>query len=179
MIPLLAAAVSVALIMTCIGLFDYLVVRPRMHYLAIDPGAQNSGWAKFAKDGSDLGLGAVKGGPDGLMDFLENLDPQPKVIILEQYVNMPGVNPLWRTNKTEQLIGAIKRHAKRNNITVHEQRNTVLSMGLRMNGFYKVYYDDQGKKKKHVDDEISAHAHGVYWLQTHGIRKSRIDTNGK
>jgi len=37
-----------------------------------------------------------------------------------------------------------------------------------------MYYKGR-KKVKHVDDQISAYAHGVYYLQTHGIRKSRVE----
>lgn len=149
-----------------------------MHYLAIDPGSQNTGWAMFAKDGSDLGMGKVTGGVDNFMDWLEDLDPQPKEIILEIYKNMPGKNPLWKQNYTEQVIGAIKRHARRKHITVHEQPNTVLSIGLRMSGFYRVYYDENNKNIKHVDDNVSAYSHGVYYLQSKGIRKPRVANNG-
>ncbi len=68
----------------------------------------------------------------------------------------------------------IKSYAHRHKIPLHEQPNTALKIGLKYIGCYTMYYDSRGKSKKHVDDEISAYAHGVYYLQSHGIRKSRV-----
>jgi len=145
-----------------------------MHYLAIDPGEKRTGWASFDEQGNELGLGTIVGDPDTFMDWLEALDPAPKEIIYENYRVNPTINHGFSKVVTVQLIGMIKRYAKTRDIPLHEQDNTRLSFGLRFIGMYGMYYKGR-KKVKHVDDQISAYAHGVYYLQTHGIRKSRME----
>jgi len=145
-----------------------------LHYLSIDPGQNNTGWAAFDRTGQELGFGDIRGGPDKFMDWLEGLVPQPKEIIYEGYAISPTINHGFSEAVTIQLIGMIKRHATKHNITLHKQRNTELKVALRMVGFYAMYYEPSGKKKKHVDDKVSAYAHGVYFLTKRGIRKSRL-----
>lgn len=144
-----------------------------MRYLAIDPGEKRTGWASFDEEGTETGMGTITGGPDGFMDWIEGLTDPPKEIIFEGYAVNPTINHGFSKVITVQLIGMIKRYAKNRNIPCHEQRNTVLPIGLRYIGMYGVY-NPPGKPKKHVDDQVSALAHGVYFLQTKGIRKSRV-----
>lgn len=144
-----------------------------MRYLAIDPGEKRTGWASFNEAGEETGLGTILGGPDGFMDWIEGLPDPPQEIIFEGYAVNPTINHGFSKVVTVQLIGMIKRYAKQRKIPIHEQRNTVLSIGLRYIGMYAVY-NPPGKSKKHVDDQISALAHGVYYLQKNGIRKSRV-----
>jgi hypothetical protein len=145
-----------------------------MYYLSIDPGEKTSGWAAFDKEGKELEFGKITGGPEAFMDWLESLVPRPTEIIYENYRVSPTLNHGFSKVVTIQLIGMIKRYAHTRKILLHEQPNTVLKIGLKYIGFYLMYYDASGKKKKHVDDEISAYAHGVYYLQKKGIRKSRV-----
>lgn len=145
-----------------------------MYYLAIDPGEKRTGWASFAENGDTISMGRIDGDADTFMDWIESLDTQPKVIIYENYRVSPTINHGFSKVLTSQLIGMIKRHAKKNNIKIYEQPNTVLKIGLKMAGFYKTYYKADGSKIKHVDDQVSALAHGIYWLQAHGKRKPRI-----
>jgi hypothetical protein len=145
-----------------------------LHFLSIDPGEKTTGWAAFDAAGQELEFGKVTGGPEGFMDWLENLVPKPAEIIYENYRINPTINHGFSKVVTIQLIGMIKRFAHTNKILLHEQPNTVLKIGLKYAGFYSTYYDSKGKKKKHVDDQISAYAHGVYYLQKKGIRKSRV-----
>lgn len=145
-----------------------------LHFLSIDPGEKTSGWAAFDSEGKELDFGDVTGGPDKFMDWLEGLVPQPKEIIYEAYRVSPTINHGFSEVGTIQLIGMIKRHATKHKIILHKQRNTDLKIALKFAGFYTMYYDVKGKKKKHVDDKISAYAHGVYYLQKIGLRKSRI-----
>lgn len=144
-----------------------------MHYLSIDPGEQTTGWAKFDEAGNEIEFGKITGGPDSFMDWLEGLDNPPREIIYENYRVNPTINHGFSKVVTIQLIGMIKRYARKNKILLHEQPNTVLKIGLKYIGMYEIYYPP-GKPKKHVDDQISAYAHGVYYLQKKGIRKSRV-----
>jgi hypothetical protein len=146
------------------------------YYLAIDPGEKRVGWASFKEDGTETGMGTIIGDPDTFMDWLESLDPAPKEIIYENYRVNPTINHGFSKVVTIQLIGMIKRYAKHREIVLHEQDNTRLPIGLRYIGMFGMYYDVRTKKRtKHVDDQISAYAHGVYYLQTQGIRKSRVE----
>jgi hypothetical protein len=145
-----------------------------MYYLSIDPGEKTTGWAAFDKEGKELEFGSITGGPDAFMDWLDSLLPVPQEIIYENYRINPAISHGFSKVVTIQLIGMIKRYAHTRKIPLHEQPNTVLKIGLKFIGFYTVYYDKKGNKKKHVDDQISAFAHGVYYLQKKGIRKSRV-----
>lgn len=143
-------------------------------FLAIDPGEKSTGWAAFKENGDDIAIGRITEGPDNFMDWLESLDPAPSEIIYENYRVSPTINHGFSKVITAQLIGMIKRFAKKSKIPLHEQSNTVLKVGLKYIGCYRMYYNSRGQKTKHVDDQISALAHGVYFLQKKGIRKSRV-----
>lgn len=145
-----------------------------LYWLSIDPGERNTGWAAFKKDGSDIEFGTIRNGLDGVLEWIENLDPKPQRIIYENYRINPTISHGFSKVLTVQVIGVIKSYAKRNKIPLHEQPNTVLKIGLKYIGCYGMYYTPRGKRIKHVDDEISAWAHGVYYLQSHHIRKSRV-----
>jgi hypothetical protein len=144
-----------------------------MYYLSIDPGEKTTGWAAFDSQGQELSFGDIGGGPERFMDWLESLVPKPSEIIYENYRVSPTINHGFSKVVTIQLIGMIKRYAHTNKILLHEQPNTVLKIGLKYAGFYSLYYGADGKQKKHVDDKVSAYAHGIYFLQRRGIRKSR------
>lgn len=143
------------------------------HYLTIDPGEKNVGWASFNIDGKTLGFGIIKG-MDEFMDWLED-GPEPKEIVFEGYRLLPGRNRNFSKVRTIELIGLIKRYChKRPDIKLTEQRNTDLGIGLRYIGMYSTYY--QGRKNiKHVDDGISALAHGEYYLVKNKIKKHRLE----
>lgn len=145
-----------------------------LYWLSLDPGERNVGWAAFDKEGNELGFGEVRGGLDPFMAWLEGLDPVPSEIIYENYRINPTIGHGFSKGLTIQSIGMIKSYAHRHKIPLHEQPNTVLKIGLKYIGCYSMYYDGRGKKIKHVDDRISAFAHGVYYLQSHKIRKSRV-----
>lgn len=148
-----------------------------LHYLSIDPGEKISGWAAFRENGTDIIFGEVRGGPDAFMDWLEGLDPAPKEIIFEEYRINPAIGHGFSEAVTIQVIGMIKRYAKKAEIPWHAQSNQFLNIGLRQVGMYDVYYErvrGKERRKKHVDDQISAYAHGVYYLVKKGIRESRL-----
>lgn len=149
-----------------------------LHYLALDPGEKRQGWAKFNEEGTTIGFGKITGDLDNFMDWLEGLDPPPKVIIYENYRVNPTIKHGFSKVPTVQLIGMIKRFAKKAKIEIHEQNNGVLPIGLRYAGFFDRYYHANGKKKKHVDDEHAALAHGIYYLVKNKIREHRLATDG-
>lgn len=140
-------------------------------YLVIDPGEKRTGWAKFDENGETIGFGAILG-IDNFMDWLEDQE-KPGELIFENYRVNPGISHAWSKVKTIELIGLIRRYCTKNSIKYTEQRNTDLSIGLRYLGMYEVYF--RGRKRiKHVDDEISALAHGVYYLVKNNIRPHRL-----
>lgn len=131
-------------------------------YLAIDPGT-TSGWAMFGEDGKPLAFGKIKG-YDKFLDWLEELNPG--MLIIERYRNRGGFTNSFSDMPTSQHIGAIKRIARKKKIPIVEQDpSPALTIGLRFLNVYSLY---QGK---HVPDEISALAHGTYFLRKNGIQK--------
>ena len=141
-----------------------------MNYLAIDPGSRCTGWARFSEVGEATGFGHIDG-IDEFLDWLED-QPKPKVVILEEYRVNPSISHAFSKVRTIEVIGGVKRYCRKNNITLVEQRNTVLPIGLRYIGMYEVYY--RGRKKiQHVDDEIAALAHGEYYLVKNKIKQHR------
>lgn len=134
------------------------------HYLAIDPGGERTGWATFDDSGKSTNFGKIEGGADNFMDWLEALQPQPQDIIYEAYRISPTVGHNFSEVPTLQLIGMIKRHATKQKIKLHKQTNQFLPIGLRYIGMFTMYYNADGSKKKHVDDQFAALAHGTYYL---------------
>lgn len=139
-----------------------------MEFLAIDPGTHQVGWAGFDSSGETIGFGVIKG-EDAFLDWLEE-QPRPRVIIIEGYFINPYKHKTWSKAGTSEVIGAIKRYARKHGIEIVEQRNTDLPTGLRFIGMYGVYYKDR-KNIKHVDDEISALAHGTVYLVRNKIKQ--------
>lgn len=145
-----------------------------IHFLSIDPGQNNTGWAAFKKDGKLIAFDKVTGGADLFMDWIEGLDPAPKQIVFEEYKVNPGISHAWSDAPTIQIIGMIKRYAKKAGIPIAGQSNQFLKIGLRQIGLYHIYYKrEKGKEVriKHVDDEVSAYAHGTYYLKKKGVIK--------
>lgn len=138
-----------------------------MRYLSIDPG-NNTGWALFNEKGDPTESGEIKG-HDKFMDWLEEVDPKPDIIIFEVYtIDNRQFNHQGSNVPTLQLIGMIKRYASKNKIKLVESRRVNLKIGLRFMG---VKYPPG----EHVPDQVSALAHGVFYLTKHNIRKSRLE----
>lgn len=138
-------------------------------YLAIDPG-QTTGYALFDENGDSRFMGKIKG-EDKFLDELELIVSANQIttIILEAYRNRPGLKNShnnWSKNETSQHIGAIKRIARKAKVEVVEQEpSPCLPIGLKFLGMSDVYRD------KHVPDEVSALAHGTYYLRKNKILK--------
>lgn len=135
-------------------------------YLAIDPGQANTGWAKWDKDGTIIGAGIIKG-QDRFLDWLEALVFEAEILtaIVEQYRNRGGAVNNMSTMPTSQHIGAIARVLRKQRVPiVFQDPSPALSIGLR---FLRVHAAYVGK---HVPDNISATAHGEYWLRKNGVK---------
>lgn len=134
-------------------------------YLALDPGAR-TGWAWFDEEGELVDFGIFQS-HDELDDFLN--ERQPGVIIYEGYYNNPSIKQGGSKMPQSIAIGRIHAYCYRTNTRYYEQLSSVLPIALRWAGLRQY--------KGHVPDDKSAIAHGVFWLQRHGIRKSRLIRN--
>ena len=147
-----------------------------MTYLAIDPGG-TTGWARFNETGDTTGFGKIKG-HDAFLDWLEEVQGV-QVCILENYkVGRSGGSQFTHSFgdvPTLQLIGAIKRVAKKQGWELVEQSPNDMYMGLRHIGLWSQYRGSG--KALHVPDDQSALAHGVYYLIKIGVRKHRLDNS--
>lgn len=138
-------------------------------YLAIDPG-KRTGYARFDAQGTPIECRAIQG-VDNFLDWLE--EQETEVVVIERYRSRPGAINAWSDGPTQQLIGAIKRIARKSEWQIVEQDpSPALAIGLRYIGMATAY------KGKHVPDEISALAHGEYYLVSKGIKKHRLEAKG-
>lgn len=124
-----------------------------------------TGWATWDEHGEVIESGAIKNA-DEFLDWLEQLTPFPKAVILEGYFVNPqfGGNHSGSDVPTLQLIGAIKRVCTKKKVPLHVQKSDILPVACRYIGF--VY-------SKSLPDQVSAIAHGAYWLQKNKIRINR------
>lgn len=136
-----------------------------MWLLAIDPGG-TTGWASFDRKGKPIAFDKIKG-HDEFLDWLE--EQKPERIVCESYKVRPGVNHSFSDVPTLQLIGAIKRWARKQGIEVKEQQPADMYIGLRHLGLYTTY------KGKHVPDNISALAHGEYYLIKNKLKRHNLE----
>lgn len=135
-------------------------------FIAVDPGTERSGVALFDATGSPMGMEVIKK-EDPLLDWLE--EQECEVLIIERYRNRPGAINAWSTGGVQQIIGAVKRIARKKGWTVVEQDpSPALMIGLKYLGLGSTYKD------KHVPDQISALAHGEYYLVKNRIKEHRI-----
>lgn len=141
-----------------------------MFFLAVDPG-KSTGWASYTENGTLIDLGKITP-EDKFLDWLES--QTPRIVIIETYRNRPGFTNSWSTGPTQQMIGAIKRILRKKHVKIVEQEpSPCLAIGCKWAGI-------PNKKGQHLDDSMSAHAHGTYYLINSGVKKHRMDkTDGK
>lgn len=138
-----------------------------MYYLAIDPGG-TTGWASFAENGDFISMGKIRG-EDDFLDWLE--EQTPKVIIIERYRNRGGFVNTFSDMPTSRHIGAIERIARKRHWIINRQDpSPCLVQGLRFLGMYTTY-NPPGRPRIHVPDDVSALAHGTYFLRKAGVVK--------
>lgn len=133
-------------------------------FLAVDPG-KRTGFALFDATGAPLKFFKIEG-YDEALDWLEGEDCEGVTdLILEVYRNRGNLHDSWSDMPTSQHIGAIKRIARKRDWVVHQQEpSPCLNLGLRFLGMASTY------KGKHVPDEVSALAHGEYYLRKAGVK---------
>lgn len=130
-------------------------------YLSVDPG-ETVGWATFDEQGNGLKNGTVIGRP-ALLNLLRAVNPT--VIICEDFMLYPwkSKDQAFSQFETVKVIGWLEMWAHIKKIVVHLQPSNVLTIALMWSGIKA--------PKGHLPDEMSAYAHGVYWLQKNNIRK--------
>lgn len=138
-------------------------------YISVDPG-NRTGFARFDVTGNPIECRAIKG-VDEFLDWLE--EQETDVLIIERYRSRPGAVNAWSDGPTQQIVGAVKRIARKSEWEIVEQDpSPALAVGLRYLGMANTY------KGKHVPDEVSALAHGEYYLVSKGIKKHRLEGKG-
>ena len=137
-----------------------------MTYLAFDPG-ETTGYFIFNDDGSDKDLGQLKG-EEELFQFLTTVE-KPQLIIMEVF-RLFGHKALQQSGSnmfTSLVEGMVKLWARQHSIPVVEQPASILPIAQLWSGV--------SLKGDHSKSHYkSAFNHGVYYLQSNGIRKSRV-----
>lgn len=125
--------------------------------LALDPG-KTTGWALFSNKGILVNSGEI---PNHFVtEWLDSIEPG--IVVVEDYRNMPWKKQGGSNMPASQVIGMVKEYCRWRQIKVVLQQNTVKPIAYRWAGL---------KKKSHENDAI---AHGWYYCQKSGIRKSRL-----
>lgn len=137
-------------------------------YLAFDPGV-STGWAGFDKSGEVISKGICRG-LDALDDFLyEYADRPPEVVIYESYriFGHKAKAHIGSQVETAQAIGKITTYARRWKSKVIPQPSSILTIAQLWSGVKLPSNHDRSH-------DIAAYNHGVYYLQSNHIRKSRL-----
>lgn len=131
-------------------------------YLAIDPG-HTSGWATFNDEGDMLEFGQFK--MEKIMDELpELLHENLIMVVVEDYRNHGWMQQKkWSRNETSKIIGKIEMLAGMRNVPITLQSNTVKGIGQMWAGI-------DPPKNHAISHKFDAVGHGVYYLQSNGIR---------
>lgn len=134
--------------------------------LCIDPG-KRTGFARFI-DGKATEMGALV--DDCLWPWLR--EQAPDIFVVENFRIRPyggrRVSKMWSSPVALQIIGAVKARADEVKAFLHLQEPSVLPVGC---GFMGIPYT----KGKHLPDELSAMAHGAYYLvKTAGMNPKEL-----
>lgn len=141
-----------------------------MIYVSIDPGDKRCGVAEFDSEGIVLpGTNRILQGADELYAYLDGL-PWKDVgfVVCEQFElqRWKAQQQSGSKMETSKRIGVIERECRRHSVELIMSRNTNMTMGF--------MYAGLPKPRGHVRDDLSAYVHGVYILQTKGIREAQI-----
>lgn len=142
----------------------------RIAYVAIDPG-ETTGWAAFDENGNLINMGQFKlvAQTQVLTELISNT-PNLKAVICEDYRNHgfagARAQKRWSRNQTSKNIGKIELVAELRGVPCHLQPNTVKATGYAWGGL-------DGPPSNHsISHQYDAYAHGVYWLQSNGVREA-------
>lgn len=139
----------------------------RVAYLAIDPGL-TTGWAAFDISGELIGMGQVHG-IDQFDDKLGNFS-RLLAIICEDFLHNPNVPQGGSRGPAQQVIALVRRYSRYAKVKLVMQASRILKVG------YAWACIKQLPKSRHAEShQFDAVAHGVYYLQRNGIRRSSLD----
>lgn len=137
-------------------------------YIFIDPG-EATGWAKFSDDGDMAGAGTCHGFEDACRWININIhSSQPvKRVIVEEFKLYPwkSTAQAWSEFFTVEVIGAIRAKCFELSIPFEKVPARNKNMGFTYMGTTEPSHSNPS------NHQMVAMAHGVFWLQTHGIRK--------
>lgn len=141
-------------------------VVPESRYLAIDPG-DTVGWATFDGEGRILEMGQFLD-RDFVKEITELMHSDLKHVIVEDYVlfqhkALAQSNSRGRNLKTAKMVGKVEMLAELKNIPVTKQESSVYKLGAMWGGF-------EIPSNHAISHQYVAAAHGIYFLQNHGIR---------
>jgi hypothetical protein len=135
-------------------------------YISFDPGL-TTGYAVFRDDGSLIRSGSVYAKENyQLYEFLQEVNAfQLKVIIIEDYRLFPWKSKAqsWDRLDTVRYIGAIQYWAYLHGVPTVEQAPNIKGIAYRWAGI-------SPPKNHAMSHEPDAFVHGVYYLQSNGIR---------
>ena len=132
-------------------------------YLALDPG-ETTGWALFDLNGIELEIGQFKQ-IDQTKELTRLVTSDLKAVICEDYVNFGWKQQKrWSRNQTSKNIGSLEMLCELRGVPLYLQPANIKAIGYRFAGL-------DGPPSNHaISHQFDAFVHGVYWLQTNGIR---------
>lgn len=140
------------------------------YYYFIDPG-ESTGWAKFNAQGEAIDIGQVKGF-DNWCQWLRvhvNLETAMEInkIVAEKFTLYPwkSNSQMWSEFETVQVLGHLRGKCVDLAIPYETVPAKDYAMGFRYQGM------DVPSHSNPLHDQLVAHAHGVFYLQSRGIRK--------
>lgn len=136
-------------------------------YLAIDPG-DTSGWASFDDQGNLIQMGQFTD-RHFTKEITDLLDSSLLHVIIEDYVlfqhkAMAQTNKRGRKLDTAKKVGKIEMLCDLRGVEYTKQESSKYKIGAMWGGF-------QIPTNHDISHQYVAAAHGVFWLQQHGIRK--------
>lgn len=136
-------------------------------YVAFDPG-DTSGWATFDRDGNLTGMGQFS-----TAEFTEKIsdliDSSLEAVICEDYVlfkhkAMAQTNSRGRNLNTAKMVGKIELLADLKGVKFVKQEASRYPIGAMWGGF-------DIPSNHAISHQYCASAHGIYYLQSIGVRK--------
>ena len=134
-----------------------------MRVLAVDPGGMN-GLAWFKENGDLDGFNQVK--LDDFAVWLENHEPKPDVVVVEDYRLRKGkaLQQSGSNMPASQAIGIVDSYCKRNHIQMVKQPAYILATAVKMT--------QMPLPKDHSQSHwVAAYNHGFWYLVKQGIRR--------
>lgn len=132
-------------------------------YLALDPG-NSTGWATFDGKGNPINYGTIRG-KESFYKFLKRLPDTVEAIICEDFKLYPwkSMQQAWSQLDTVRLIGVIEYWCAMHGKVLVFQNPSVKTIAYKWAGIAV-------PKNKDMTHETDAYVHGVYYLQSIGVR---------